>query len=786
MASVSTGAAGLHPSIGLMVNVKASFFGKAWAKENFGDKWETETLVGHIEVHKPGRGKTPARWQVKFDFDGSVYWWTLEVLVGHGAPRRLLVGDEEDAAGGAAGGAAEARADPEQDLRTPQSKRRGTGGDAVEDAPRVRRAVRPPARLVESDEEEEDDEEEQSDEGDKPESEEETESEEEARQSAPVSRKGKEKVPVEREPMKKRAAKAKARKRVPRQLLDGASSGEEEFSDDEQLEDEGDPLETAGEAAAPSSSAALQWEAVEEGDDCAFIQPPEWKGGRSRVVRGVIGSLSLLNPFQIFLLLIPLERFWEGTVEQTNLYAEVSRGDAGPTEKGKQRGWTPVTLQELLKWVGIVLSMALHPPPQLSDYWRSGRIGNVTFPDTSRTGMSQNRFEQIKRYLHLNDNSQRPADRSTRKYRLWQLLPLLDTINDTFKKFYRLGQYVTFDERTIPIRNRACPVRVYNPKKPHKFGVEVFAAVDAVTFYCWHQHVYDKIKCQDLHAKMVDILADTLPRDLGHVCILDRGFTAPVVLQSLKAKGFSGTGTCVTNRKQFPAHMLKLDKEAERGTVVAAVEREQGMVAFAWKDRQPVFFVSTSHCLLMGETDRRLGAAVDQIPCPEAAYVYNKYKDGVDQFDKACLSQHYSAEMEVVSRKWWIRVFLGLLDSAFSNAYILFKEEHPEVSRFEFMLTLQQQLVENTQDNRLSGRGSGGGASNSSQHFCEKTEGNKRRRCRLCALKNMGVEKEGSRTRYYCYACNVPLCFGDCFKEWHNTERLEGRDFGAKRKRIPK
>lgn len=473
-------------------------------------------------------------------------------------------------------------------------------------------------------------------------------------------------------------------------------------------------------------------------------------------------------------------------MEQTNHYAEVSRQQASPTEKGKQRGWTQVTVQELLKWLGLVLSMALHPLPSLSNYWRSGRFGNVTFPDTGRI-MSQTRFEQIKRYLHLNDNAQRPADRGTREYRLWQLLPLINTINETFKKFYRLGQYVTIDERTIPIRNRACPVRVYNPKKPWKFGVEVFACVDGVSFYCWHQHVYDKIKTTDLHEKIVMLLANTLAQGVRHVIILDRGFTGPRVLAALSEKGLAATGTCVTNMKDFPFDLIRLPKNAERGTVRAAVCREEGMIALAWQDRQPVHFVSTSHCLAMGETGRRSGAECDQVPCPEVSYMYNKYKDGVDQFDKACLGQNYSVELEVVSRKWWIRVFLGLLDSAFSNAHILFREEHPDVSRFDFMVTLQEQLVTNTFDNLPRYRSKGASVattSGSDQHFCEKSEGNCRRRCKMCTLKTRGVDgAKGSKTRYYCFTCDVPLCLDECFREWHQTERLEGRDFGPKRLR---
>jgi hypothetical protein len=108
----------------------------------------------------------------------------------------------------------------------------------------------------------------------------------------------------------------------------------------------------------------------------------------------------------------------------------------------------------------------------------------------------------------------------------------LQSSQQNFQEVYKLGQYITFDERTIPIRNRACAVRVYNPKKPHKFGVEDFAAKDAVSFYCWHHHIYDKRKGPDLHDKMVGLLASTLSKE-KHIIILDRGCTRPVVLRTL-------------------------------------------------------------------------------------------------------------------------------------------------------------------------------------------------------------------------------------------------------------
>ncbi|GAQ92975.1 hypothetical protein KFL_012320010, partial [Klebsormidium nitens] len=120
--------------------------------------------------------------------------------------------------------------------------------------------------------------------------------------------------------------------------------------------------------------------------------------------------------------------------------------------------------------------------------------------------------------------------------------------------------------------------------------------------------------------------------------------------------------------------VLSLEKNAERGAVKAAYCWEDGMLAAVWQDRQPVHFLSTCHGLSMGETTRRAGSVSEPIVCPEIAFEYNKYKDAVDQFDKSCLGLGYSIEMEIVSRKWWVRVILGLLDGAMHNAYVLYHE----------------------------------------------------------------------------------------------------------------
>lgn len=90
-------------------------------------------------------------------------------------------------------------------------------------------------------------------------------------------------------------------------------------------------------------------------------------------------------------------------------------------------------------------------------------------------------------------------------------------------------------------------------------------------------------------------------------------------------------------------------------------------------------------------------------------------------------------------------VFWGLLDSAVSNAHILFRIEHPEVSRFDFYVTLQDQLVTNTMDMAVLARSTstkGGGSADLSKHSQTLIPNNKQRRCAMCSLKKRKLDIE--------------------------------------------
>lgn len=460
-------------------------------------------------------------------------------------------------------------------------------------------------------------------------------------------------------------------------------------------------------------------------------------------------------------------------VEQTNLYAQRQQ-EAGPTG----RPWKPITIQELILWVGICIAMSMCTQPNVEMYWWKGGRGAMTFPDFGRLGMGLTRWQQIKRYFHLNDNSARPIDKTTRAYRLWHCLPFINLLKETFKTYWRLGKKLTADERTVPSRHRQNPIRIYNKSKPYKFGMELFTLCCSMTYYCWDFVVYDRIKQVGLHSLVVMDMVRTLTMR-GHTIFLDRGFTSPALVRWLGNRGHGATGTVMSNRKGFPKD-LTLPKNAPKGTLKAAVTVIGKMLAVAWQDKNVVFFLSNCHKALIGTAQRRVGPDMVDVDCPEVALAYNNHKDAVDQYDKSCLAENKSLEQGLVGWKWWHRLWWGLFDGAIVNAFIIWKHFHPEpeATRTEFMIQLQEEMIKNTLDcgvtatrTRATPQSPGRHDNrrlDQKNHFVKRHPQGLSRACKYCCLKFRGTGTRIPRPMTICSKCGVHLCTDDdCFEKFH-------------------
>lgn len=154
--------------------------------------------------------------------------------------------------------------------------------------------------------------------------------------------------------------------------------------------------------------------------------------------------------------------------------------------------------------------------------------------------------------MHVRDNAQRPITRGTREHKLCQIIPLEERLNATFQMHYNCGKNVTVDERIIPSKCKLNPCRVYNPKKPHKFGIQLWNLCNSATRYNYSFRVYDKLPCPELDFHVVAMLVKDL-KQKGHHIFFDRWFTSIKILMDLTTEGHRGTGTYMSNIKYFPA-----------------------------------------------------------------------------------------------------------------------------------------------------------------------------------------------------------------------------------------
>ena len=85
------------------------------------------------------------------------------------------------------------------------------------------------------------------------------------------------------------------------------------------------------------------------------------------------------------------------------------------------------------------------------------------------------------------------------------------------------------------------------------------------------------------------------------------------------------------------------------------------------------------------------------IPCPQLVVDYNKNMGGVDTHDQFRL-QRYSLQLASTMKKYYKTLFLGLMDMAFVNMFIIHKchrsaKCEKSLTHADFLATLQAELL---------------------------------------------------------------------------------------------
>ena len=158
------------------------------------------------------------------------------------------------------------------------------------------------------------------------------------------------------------------------------------------------------------------------------------------------------------------------------------------------------------------------------------------------------------------------------------------------------------------------------------------------------------------------------------------------------------------------------------------------------------------------------------VTCPQVVKDYNDYMGGVDMHDM--LRQKYGISRK--SKKWWHRIFFGLLDMTIVNAFLTYNgttEERLSLLSFRRelalgLLTLGKRCTSPGAPKRRKNYYSVPASvrlNNTGVHWPQFI--NKKGRCEVCSKK--GVD---SRPISICSHCGIHLCCNtskNCFVEFH-------------------
>ena len=149
---------------------------------------------------------------------------------------------------------------------------------------------------------------------------------------------------------------------------------------------------------------------------------------------------------------------------------------------------------------------------------------------------------------------------------------------------------------------------------------------------------------------------------------------------------------------------------------------------------------------------------------------------GVDLADQ--FNSYYA--LTKLSYKWWKKVFMHLLLTSVTNAYILRRSSEAELlTGSDFHLQLAEQHVEGCERrNVMRGRPSSSEENPlrlSGRHFLQHC-GKSKPECVVCTKKEGGKSVNLKRTSYRCKTCvpSVALCAVPCFGIYHTK-----RDYRA-------
>ncbi|GFR65049.1 PiggyBac transposase Uribo2 [Elysia marginata] len=167
--------------------------------------------------------------------------------------------------------------------------------------------------------------------------------------------------------------------------------------------------------------------------------------------------------------------FWTLLVTETNRMADQfyqARPQLGNCSIF--HGWEPVDIPEMRKFIGIILLSGLVYKSAMRSFWTSDPLTST--PAFSAL-MKRDRFEQIMKFFHFNNNAYEPPHTANERDGLYKIRPLLEQLSTSFRNAFTPEKEICIDESLMLYKDRVI-FRQYMPLKWAQFGIRIFCLTD--------------------------------------------------------------------------------------------------------------------------------------------------------------------------------------------------------------------------------------------------------------------------------------------------------------------
>ncbi|XP_032688641.1 piggyBac transposable element-derived protein 4-like [Odontomachus brunneus] len=361
--------------------------------------------------------------------------------------------------------------------------------------------------------------------------------------------------------------------------------------------------------------------------------------------------LTGFKPLHYFELLFDLSML-EIITQETNRY----QSQNPESYRLHMQPWVDLTVEELKTFIDLTILMGHVRKGSIQDYWSTD---SILLTSIFRQTMSRNRYLQILRYLHFQNN------KDTINHPLKKIKPIIDDLNEKFSNTINAGRNLCIDESLLLWKGKL-KFKQFIPLKRNRFGIKLFELVDCKTGFILAFIVYTG-KDTDYEKFELGISGDIVVHFVkpyfskGHVIFIDNWYSSPQLAEFLHEHDTGVCGTVRKNRKEMP----DLNSKLNRGEI--EIGHNLVWMAMKWADKRDVYMLTSVHEVGFSPTGKKDYITNKEIIKPTCIIEYNKNMGGIDNIDR----QLSLTESIRKTMKWYRKLFFHLLDLSLTSDYII-------------------------------------------------------------------------------------------------------------------